>query len=149
MTKTTRYVAGSYLEVDDLSGGRKLVLVGKDGVTYWDAMDIERVTPVAIHPALHPVPRGNLREWVEQTGLQRALADLIAHCRAQLDPRIETDPLFVGRALWFLAQAAGQAGPGFVADTAVLEWAIGQAQAQAGNALHVHERVASFMAAHG
>jgi hypothetical protein len=56
--KTTKFPPGSFLEIDDLQGGRKVVLVGRDGVTYWDTIDAEKVTPLVIHPVCKPIELG-------------------------------------------------------------------------------------------
>ena len=50
MDKRTRFKPASFLEVDDLYGGRQVVMVGADGITFWDALDVETVTPIVIHP---------------------------------------------------------------------------------------------------
>ena len=68
MSKSQRFTPGSYLEVDDLGGGRKVVLVAKDGATFWDSLDVERVTPIVIHAELHPVDLGTLHDLVAKRG---------------------------------------------------------------------------------
>ena len=60
MDKKTRFKPASFLEVDDLYGGRKVVMVGADGITFWDALDVETVTPIVIHPIFKPVEIGPL-----------------------------------------------------------------------------------------
>jgi len=147
MSKSLRFTPGSFLEVDDLGGGRKVVLVAKDGATFWDAMEVERVTPIVIHAELHPAELGTLHDLVAKRGLTHALGAVIAYARAQLDPRIDTDPLLVGRVLWFLSQKSEQRDP-YVPDDATVRWAFTQAEAQAHAALAVHEQVEKYLTQH-
>lgn len=143
MSKQSRYTAGNYLEVDDLGGGRRVVLVARDGLTYWEAMDVEAVTPIAIHADLHPVDLGTLHEFAHARGLKTALKVLIAHAGEQLDARID-DPLFVGRALWVLAQQGlkGEATP----DLTALREALQRAEAQGNVVLATHAKIQQVLA---
>ncbi|WP_240533956.1 hypothetical protein [Aeromonas veronii] len=110
MMKTMRFQPGTFLEVDDLAGGRKVVMVCKDGVTFWDMLDAKEATPLVIHPSMNPVEIGTFAQFSAAKGLQRATRKVIAFLRRRLDTRLDSDPLFVMRVLWFAAQK-GQATP--------------------------------------
>lgn len=99
MDKKTRFKPASFVEVDDLYGGRKIVMVGADGITYWDALDVEVVTPIVIHPIFKPVEIGPLIEFARRNDLLDALRNLTAHINAAQDGRAQRDPLYVMRAL--------------------------------------------------
>ena len=79
MDKKTRFKPASFLEVDDLYGGRKVVMVGADGITFWDALDVETVTPIVIHPIFKPVEIGPLIEFARRNDLLDALRLLTQH----------------------------------------------------------------------
>ena len=112
MDKKTRFKPASFLEVDDLYGGRKIVMVGADGITYWDALDVEAVTPIVIHPIFKPVEIGPLIEFARRNDLLDALRNLTAHINAAQDGRAQRDPLYVMRALVAYSKGAcdGSAG---------------------------------------
>lgn len=144
MTKTLKFIPGTFLEMDDMQGGKKVVMVCKDGVTYWDLLDANEVTPLAVHPSLNPVAIGSFVQFGADKGLQEAARSLIAYLRRQIDSRLDTNPLFVMRALWFIAQKS--IGTNFVPDPAMLEWACAQAQLQEQSALRVHKYAEQFCA---
>ena len=112
MDKKTRFKPASFLEVDDLYGGRKVVMVGADGITFWDALDVETVTPIVIHPIFKPVEIGPLIEFARRNDLLDALRNLTAHINAAQDGRAQRDPLYVMRALVAYSKGAcdGSAG---------------------------------------
>lgn len=99
MDKKTRFTPASFVEVDDLYGGRKIVMVGADGITYWDALEVETVTPIVIHPIFKPKEIGPLIAFARQNDLLDALRNLTAHINAAQDGRAQRDPLYVMRAL--------------------------------------------------
>ena len=99
MDKKTRFKPASFLEVDDLYGGRKIVMVGADGITYWDALDVEAVTPIVIHPIFKPVEIGPLVEFARRNDLLDALRALAQQINDTQDGRAQRDPLYVMRAL--------------------------------------------------
>lgn len=142
--KSLRFQPGAFLEIDDLAGGRKAVMVGKDGVTFWDVLDAKQATPFVIHPSLRPVALGSFVQFSAAKGLQSVARQLIAYLRRQQDPRLETNPLFTLRALWFIAQRS--TGAGDEPDEAVLQWACQQAQAQEDAALRIQRYAEQYCA---
>jgi hypothetical protein len=100
--KTTKFPPGSFLEIDDLQGGRKVVLVGRDGVTYWDTIDAEKVTPLVIHPVCKPVELGSMVRFVQARGLTEVAVKIPDRLRARMDARAD-DALFIMRVLWVLS----------------------------------------------
>ena len=97
MTKPTRYRPSNFLEVDDLVGGRKVVMVGADGITAWDdVVDVDATTPLlTTHAIFRPVDLGSLMEFVTKHGL----LDVLRTLGSQLDERGRDDSLFVMRVL--------------------------------------------------
>jgi hypothetical protein len=134
--KTVRFQPGTFLEVDDLVGGRKVVMVCKDGVTFWDTLDIKEATPLVIHSSMNPVEIGTLAQFIAAKGLQRATRKVIAFLRRRLDARLDSDPLFVMRVLWFVAQKGE--GDTYEPDDGVLDWACEQAHSQQQAASRIH-----------
>ncbi|MBP8275573.1 MAG: hypothetical protein KAX55_01595 [Propionivibrio sp.] len=145
MMKTMRFQPGAFLEVDDLAGGRKVVMVCKDGVTFWDMLDSKEVTPLVIHPSMNPVEIGTLAQYSVTKGLQRAMQKVITYLRRRLDARLDSDPLFVMRVLWFAAQKGS--GEAYEPDDGLLDWACEQAQSQQKNAQRIHGYAGRFCAA--
>lgn len=141
--KSTKFQPGTFIELDDLDGGRKVALVGKDGVTFWDSVHTDQVTPLLIHPVLKPVALGSLVAFARAHRLGDAARHLLAALRGDMDPR-QNDALFVMRALWQLAP--GVAGDGWVPDDAALRGALQAAQAQEQRALRVHEQAGRYVA---
>lgn len=143
--KTIRFQPGTFLEVDDLVGGRKVVMVCKDGVTFWDMLDAKEATPLVIHPSMNPVEIGTFAQFSATKGLQRATRKVIAFLRRRLDARLDSDPLFVMRVLWFTAQKG--AGDAYEPDDVVLDWACKQAHSQQQTAARIHKYAEKFCAA--
>ena len=112
MDKKTRFKPASFLEVDDLYGGRKVVMVGADGITFWDALDVETVTPIVIHPIFKPVEIGPLIEFARRNDLLDALRMLTQHIISTQAERAQRDPLYVMRTLVAYSKGAcdGSAG---------------------------------------
>ena len=132
--KATKFQPGTFLEVDDLAGGRKVVSGGRDGATYWDVLDANRVTPLVIHPSQNPQGLGSMADFVHAKGLQERVKGVVDHLRGEgLDP--ESDPLFVMRVLWEVANNASGQDYG----QAVLA-----AKAQETAALKIHARAAQY-----
>lgn len=132
----SRFQPATFLEVDDLSGGRKVVMVGRDGVTFWDSIDTEKVTPVVIHPVLKPVELGTLVVFVQSKNLTTAAKQVMESLRVHMDARQE-DSLFIMRMLWNLEPKA--ADQNWVPDESTVQWAHQQAEAQEAAALRVHD----------
>jgi hypothetical protein len=137
-----RFPPGTFLELDDLAGGRKVAMVCKDGVTFWDLMNAELVTPLVIHPIMNPVELGSAVGFAEANKMQDAFKALIAFLRSNNDQRVDEDPLFVMRVLWCLKQH----GDGAFDDQA-LALACEQAQGQANAVARLHEHTKQYSAA--
>ena len=132
--KTVKYPAGSFLEIDDLQGGRKVVLVGRDGVTYWDSMDTEKVTPLVIHPVHKAVDLGTMVRFIQAKGLIEVAAKVPELLRARMDKRAD-DALFIMRTLWVLSN---EVSFGSVIGDAFIDAAIKKAHEQERTAEAVH-----------
>ncbi|MDO1493797.1 hypothetical protein HND72_04235 [Pseudomonas putida] len=143
--KIHKYQPGSFIEVDDMAGGRRVGMVCKDGVTFWDLLDSERCTPLTIHPSMNPQELGNLVQFSLDKGLGKATQALVGHMQAADDQRLSGDPLFVMRALWFVAKKAS--GEDYVPDAGTLRWACEQAQAQTQSAERVHQLADQYCSA--
>ena|SRR5215207_2576215 len=125
--KNMEFPPGTFLEVDNLAGGRKVVMVGADGVTYWDSLRTKEVTPVVIHPVLKPKALGTLVAFIGAKGLTKAAHCVMNTLQARGDAR-QNDSLFVMRALWELASSV--VGDAWVPDDAVLSQALERAAEQ-------------------
>lgn len=137
-----KFQPGSFLEVEDFQGARKVVLVGRDGVTCWDSIRTDHVTPLVIHPAMQPEALGNLVSFVQAGGLQPAALKVLDLLRARGEGR-EQDSLFVMRVLWSLAQ---NIGPGRDPDDATLQLACTRAEAQETLAHRLHAQAREYQA---
>jgi hypothetical protein len=143
MVKGQKFIPGTFLEMDDPYEGRKVVMVGKDGVTFLDSLQMEYCTPLIIHPAFHPVALGSTLDFVRRYGLVSCLGQLLPRLRGQSTDQ-ERDSLFVMRALWFLACRRPEALPGgedWTVDETGLAWAIECATKQEARALRFHYRI--------
>ncbi len=138
-----RYQPGTFLEVADLSGGRKVVLVGKDGVTFWDSVATESVTPLVIHPVMKPEELGTLVHFVRARGLAGAARQVLEFLRVNKDER-QRDSLYVMRALWHLAPHT--AGESWTAGDSLLQAAFAQAAEQESAAQRIHEHAEHYIA---
>ena len=128
-----------------MAGGRRVGMVCKDGVTFWDLLDSERCTPLTIHPSMNPQELGNLVQFSRDKGLGKATQALVGHMQAADDQRLSGDPLFVMRALWFVAKKAS--GEDYVPYAGTLRWACEQAQAQTQSAERVHQLADQYCSA--
>lgn len=139
MKPMTKFQLGRFIEVDDLSGGRKVSLVAKDAVTMWDLLDVERVTPISIHPALNPVNLGTLNEFAKANRLIEAIVPVSNFLRAK---NLVPDGLRVMRMLWSL-KGVGAIG---VPTEAVLTKTWASVQAQEAQVVRMHELTAQACA---
>jgi|GEM_PF-1848392 len=105
--KTLRFPAGTFLVIDAPQGGRRVVLVCRDGVTTVDSMDAYVSTPLTIHPAYRPEPMGTLTEFVMATGFAPLMPQLIGYARQF--PGLADGLSFV-RFLFEILQATSAAG---------------------------------------
>lgn len=136
-----KFQPGTFLEVDDLHGNRKVVMVGRDGVTYWDSLDPDCVTPVVIHPVLNPVDLGTLATFVLQKGLTVAVQKVMSSLSVHIDAR-KNDSLFVMRVLWNLATKVS--GDGWTPDGDTVQWACQEADGQMVGVTQVHDSAARY-----
>jgi hypothetical protein len=137
--KTQRYQPGSFLEMNDLCGGRKVVMVGRDGVTFWDSLNTDEATPIVVHPVLQMAEIGTFVNFIRENNLALAAIKVIEHLRVHMDAR-RNDSLFIMRVLWCLSQKS--VGKQTVFDDAALQSALRDADAQEVNALRVVHRSA-------
>lgn len=143
--KPMRYPPMTLLEVSDQAGGRKVVMVCKDGVTYWDVLDASEATPIVIHPAMEPKELGDLVTYCKTNGLNPARDALVAFLRREGNVRLDSDPLFVVRALWFIRTRA--TGDNQVPTEEVMQWAIEQALLQERRLVQNHQVIERYCAA--
>jgi hypothetical protein len=102
--KATKFQPGSFLEIDNLRGGRQVVLVGRDGVTCWDCRNATEATPLVLHPVMQPLDLGTLASFVHSAGLLAAVPVVMQFLRVEHSGR-ENDSLFVMRMLRSLPSA--------------------------------------------
>lgn len=140
--KDMKFQAGTFLEVENLTGGRKVVQVCKDGITYWDSMS-KPLAPVIIHPVLKPVSLGSLTQFISEHYLATAVTALITYFRLKSDSRLDNDSLFFMRTLWFIAQKVK--GSDYKPALEELEWAYEQAKQQEENALKIHSYAKQYV----
>ena len=126
----------TFLEISDQAEGRKVVMVCKDGVTFWDVLDAKGVTPLVVHPTMEPKELGTLITYRDENGLKPALDAVIAFMRDQGNVRLDNDPLFVFRVLWFIRGRATCDNATPSAET--IQWAIEQTLAQEDKLLRNH-----------
>ena len=143
MTKKA-YTPGTFIELDDLYGNRKVSMVAKDGVTFWDQFDTQSITPLAIHPVFKPLEIGTLMEFVQVNKLEDALKSVTTYFQRKLDDTIQNDPIYLMRIMWSIATQAKNSGETFVLSDDVINQAIAYAQDQAKKALLVHGFSARF-----
>lgn len=140
--KPMKFPAGAFLEVDDFQGGRKVVLVGKDGVTYWDALDINRTTPVVIHPVMAPTELGTMITFIQENNFANASVRVRDVLREKLDKRAD-DSLFMMRVLWELKRSADAGAQVGSADFSIAD-AILKAEQQELSGIRMHEAAQRF-----
>jgi len=140
--KPMRYPPMTLLEVSDQAGGRKVVMVCKDGVTYWDVLDASEATPLVIHPAMEPKELGDLVAYCKNNGLVPARDALVGFLRKDGNARLDSDPLFVARVLWFIRTRA--TGDNQVPAEDVMQWAIEQALLQERKLVQTHQVIERY-----
>ncbi|MBK4987434.1 MULTISPECIES: hypothetical protein [Pseudomonas] len=140
--KIEKYQPGTFIELDDMAGGRRVAMVCKDGVTFWDSLDTACCTPLTIHPSMHPTTLGTLVQYARDQGLEKAVETVVSHLQAAGELRLENDPLFVMRTLWFIARKS--TGAGYVPDTEVLRWASEQAHVQEQAVARIHQLAGQY-----
>lgn len=137
----TKLLPGTFLEIDDMAGGRRVVMVGRDGVTFWDSSDSAKVTPLVVHPVMHPVELGSLISFTKSKRLEAAARSVMESLRARMDARRD-DSLFVMRVLWSLAPKVQ--GENWVPDDELLSWALQVAEEQGVSAGRIHSNAAAY-----
>lgn len=135
---------GVFIEVDDSFGQRKVVMVAGDGVTYWDALSVQGVTPVVIHPVMNPIEIGGFVQFAQERGLQDVLRHLVGFLKQREDPRVSKDPLFLMRVLWTLAKRAQNTD--WIPSEGDLIEACEQANEQEKRALSIHRHADQYYA---
>ena len=131
MKSTMKFNPGNFVEIDDLAGevgSRKVVLVCKDGVTFWDLFDAKESTPLVFHPSINPKDLGTFTQF----GPKGSPEKVIAFLRKKNDPRVDTDPLFVMRMLWFAVKKSE-------INDENLSWAFNQTEIQQKAAARIHQ----------
>lgn len=145
--KNTRYRAGTFIEIDDLSGGRKIVMVCKDGSTYWDTLNAHESTPIIIHDCLNPLAIGSMSEFLETSGLQGMVADILRTLRGKIGDRVDEDPLFLMRVLWHSSKLSS--GKPKQDAKAITITALDKAQSEHDKAVSVQKHIEKYYSAHG
>lgn len=143
--KSMKFPAGTFIEVDDMAGGRRVVMVCKDGVTFWDVMDPAVATPITLHPVMNPVELGSFVGFCKDNGLDVATQLLVKFLSVRADNRLNSDPLFVMRALWFISKHS--TGSGFVPDERLLASACQEAELQEQGAARIHDLAGQYCSA--
>lgn len=142
MKKT--YTPGTFIEIDDLYGNRKVSMVAKDGITFWDSVDAEAVTPIVIHPVFKPVEIGSLMDFVLKNKAESVLTSVGEFFKRKLDDSLESDPIYLMRIIWAFVSNNNQPYDSVVQD-ADIEKAILIAQQQTRSALELHEFTAQYV----
>jgi len=145
MMKNSKFPAGTFLEIDDLSGGRKVVQVCKDGITYWDVLDVNAATPIVIHSMMAPKELHTYPQFVRERGLGEMSDFVIAQLAAEGDARYVSDPLYLMRIMWFLARKK-QENPQWKISVDDLHWAIEQTLLQEHGAMRIQQYAKDFVA---
>lgn len=101
MTMTLKFQPGSFVELDDLNGGRRVALIGRDGISCIDSMDVSLATPLFLHPVFAPRGLGTLMEFVKENRLHGALMLVSVEPRAGDEPM---DVLQLMQRLWCLSR---------------------------------------------
>lgn len=134
-----RYKVANFVEVDDLSGGRKIVMVGADGITGWDVIDVEAVTPIMFHPVFKPVDLGGFMEFVDK----HVLVDVVRKVMPMLGDAKSQDRLFLMRVLVAYTRRKDAAQP---LEQALAD-AIDAAKAEEQRALEMHNVLGAYQEA--
>ena len=132
--KAMRFQPGSFLEIDNLRGGRQVVLVGRDGVTCWDSVTAAEATPLVLHPVMQPVDLGTLASFVLSRNLSSAVRVVMQSLRAR-HPSRENDSLCVMRMLCRLPSAPTA---DWAPDASALDQAYREAEQQEALACQLH-----------
>ncbi len=142
MKKT--YTPGTFIEIDDLYGNRKISMVAKDGITFWDAVSVDSVTPIIIHPVFNPVELGSLMDFVQKHKAEAVLAAVAAFFKRKLDDSLESDPIYLMRIIWAFVSIKNPPYESDVSDSNI-EDAIAMAQEQNRNVMELHEFTVQFV----
>lgn len=79
MDKKTRFKPASFWRSMTFTAGTRLYWSAPDGIAARDALDVEAVTPIVIHPIFKPVEIGPLIEFARRNDLLEALRLLTQH----------------------------------------------------------------------
>lgn len=97
-----RLTPGTFVELDNLMGGRKISLVCPDGLTSIDSTAVGFSTPFLIHKKFKPLALGSISHFVLNHHLDDAYSRLVSVLRRKEMENESTDCLFIIRALDFL-----------------------------------------------
>lgn len=139
--KTMRFQAGSFIELDDFHGGRRVAMVCRDGITCVDSMNTAESTPLFLHPVMEILPLGTLMEFVVRHDLRNAMAQVVDD--AVLNDEPIPDALMLIQRLWFLNRF-GIKGDMTISPE-VLKQAKDSANTQRENALLIHHYAAHYV----
>jgi hypothetical protein len=98
MEKAAEFQPGSFLRVNDLLGGKKIVQVGQDGVTFLDCIDTSKVTPIPLHPIFEAESLGTISHFVRTHQVSSAVVAIMEFLEQTNSPRRD-DSLFIMRML--------------------------------------------------
>lgn len=143
--KNMKFKAGAFIEIDDLAGGRKIVMTCKDEMTYWDTLNVEESTPIVIHECMNPVSVGTLSEFIKNAGMQKIIVSVLEKLKAKIGQRVESDPLFLMRVIWHLSKIKTDTGGGDV-DQELFLTAFEMAEKQQNDAIRTQKHIEKYYA---
>ena len=102
MNSNAKFIPGSFIEQDDLMGGRKISMVCDDGLTAIDNVDYNKSTPVYMHPNFKPVALGHLHEYMKRHSMDRHYANVVTLIISKDLGALYNDSLLMIRILAFI-----------------------------------------------
>lgn len=141
MNTTMKFKAGTFIELDDMHGGRRVALICRDGITCIDSMNVDESTPLFLHPVFDPVALGTLMEFVAARDMRHALSVAMDYSLNN-DP-VLPDALMLFQRLWFLSSYGikGDMTPSLE----LLNQAASDANAQRDRALAIHHYASRYV----
>lgn len=103
----TRFSPGSFIELDDLLGGRKISLVCDDGITAVDNVHPDKALPVLIHPKFNPLVIGQMHEFLIEHSLQNQMTQIITYMTRKEMGDLYFDSLLMMRIMFQINQRYG------------------------------------------
>jgi hypothetical protein len=135
---------GSFIEVDDLFGGRKVVMAGQDGITFWDGPATKIASPLVVHRVLRPQPLGSLVAFVRGNGVTPFLKEVLRLVDRDCHDR-GSDALFFMRVVWSLVRNRGVSGAPWAPQEEDISRAILDAEQQEKRALELQRRASEYL----